>query len=300
MSDVITLRNFYTNTLFYNFIVFFGSVALYKVFSVQYDGNKLILIIMVFLFPSSLYYTSAIHKDGLIMLFVGIIIYTMHRMLEYGFTMKRLLILILFFLLIFSLRNFVSMIIAPALVAWWLAHKRPQFSKVIFLIVLLVCVVLFFYSRIFVPGLDFPRFVAERRESFDVISKVSNTYMPLGVLTPTLPGFINDLPISFYHAFCLPALWNFPNPLSLPFVFELMIVWALFILFLIYRKSNSRLQLLLYFMLFFCLVNLLMIGYTIPNLGAILRYRSIYIQLLAVSLFVSTDWRKMNSRTISG
>lgn len=295
VADVITLRNFYTNTLLYNFFIFFGSVAIYRVFSERLQGDRMFLVLIVFLFPSSLYFTSALHRDGLIFLSIGMIIYAMHKMLLSGFTIKRLLILFMFFLLIFSLRNFVSMILLPALMAWWMASKRPQHTAAIFMSVLFACVLIFFTARNIVPVADFPRFVAERRVSFDVISSVSNTYLPLGILTPTFNGFMNDFPISCYHAFCLPALWNFPNLLSLPFAFELLMVWGLFILFVFRRKNNSHPQ-LLYFIAFFCVINILMIGYTVSNLGAILRYRSIYVHLLAIGMFVSIDWRRQEPK----
>lgn len=295
LADVITLRNFYTNTLLFNFIIFFGSVAIYRVFRDLYTGNKLVLLIVVFLFPSSLYFTSALHRDGLVFLSVSMIIYLMNRIMVSGFSTKRLLFLMLFFLLIFTLRNFVSMVMIPALIAWWLALRKPRYVTTVFSLIFLVSVIIFFASKYLVPVADFPRFVSERRESFDAISKTSNTYLPLGVLDPSFTGFLTGLPISFYHAFCLPAIWSFPNLLSLPFAFELLLVWILFILFLLRRKKNSRPQ-LFYFITFFCLINILMIGYTVPNLGAILRYRSIYMHLLSVCLFVSIDWKFLKTK----
>lgn len=290
-ADIFTLRNYYTNTLLFNFFVFFGSVALYRIFSNISPVKKWILIVFIFLFPSSMFYTTAIHRDGLILLSTGIIMYAMYQMLHNGFTLRRFCILILFFLLVFSIRNFVSIVMLPALIAWWISHNRPQYAKVIFASVLLFCALVFFTTKNFIPSADFPAFVSERRAAFESISLTSNTYLPLGPLVPTFAGFMHAAPVSIYHAFFLPALWNFPNLMSFPFVAELIFIWLLFLLSVIYPGRKRYAQCCL-FIGFFCLVNILMIGYTIPNLGAILRYRSIYLHLLSICFLVSINWRK--------
>jgi hypothetical protein len=51
----------------------------------------------------------------------------------------------------------------------------------------------------------------------------------------------------------------------------------------------------IYFCLFFSLSMLLMIGYTIPIIGAIVRYRSIYLPLLILPLICYTDWYKLKN-----
>lgn len=297
VADIFTLRNFYTNTLLFNFLVFFGNVAIYRVFSAAFAINRWIMIIFVFLFPVSLFYTSNLHRDGLVFLSVAMILYAMLRMLQHGFTIKRFLILVFFFLLMFTLRNFVSIVMLPALIAWWISHKRPQYAVAVFVSIFLFCVLIFFTARNFFPAADFPKIVADRRFSFEFISEISNTYLPLGALSPTFPGFLKAAPASIYHAFFLPSFWQLQSVLLLPFALELLLVWMLFILFLYRPKRKLNTQVCL-FLTFFCLVNILMIGYTVPNLGAIVRYRSIYIHLLAICLLVSIDWGKINLESI--
>ncbi len=73
--DFFSFKNFWINTLFFNFLVFFGCVALYKVFINVFPKAFYQLIFCIFLLPSALFYTSMIHRDGLIFLSLSMIIY---------------------------------------------------------------------------------------------------------------------------------------------------------------------------------------------------------------------------------
>lgn len=280
--DIITLRNLYTNTLIYNFAVFTGSVAMYRAVGPYIIRFRWLLIVAIFLLPSVLYFTSPIQKDGLILMCTGFIFYYLVKILNIRFTMIRLLATIFFFALILFLRNFVAIILLPAIFAWIISHYNPKRKWVIFSSVLFVCVVLFFNLKSISPSADFPKNVSDRRVAFDTISSVSNTYLPLGKLSPDLPGFAIEAPQAFFHAFFLPL--PFTSWKSILFSIELYVVWIFFLFTLFRKRKDTTIHPLFLSILFFALINLIMIGYTIPNLGALIRYRSIYLELIFVSI----------------
>ncbi len=280
--DIITLRNLYTNTLIYNFAVFTGSVAMYRAVGPYIIRFRWLLIVAIFLLPSVLYFTSPIQKDGLILMCTGFIFYYLVKILNIRFTMMRLLATIFFFALILFLRNFVAIILLPAIFAWIISHYNPKRKWVIFSSVLFVCVVLFFNLKSISPSADFPKNVSDRRVAFDTISSVSNTYLPLGKLSPDLPGFAIEAPQAFFHAFFLPL--PFTSWKSILFSIELYVVWIFFLFTLFRKRKDTTIHPLFLSILFFALINLIMIGYTIPNLGALIRYRSIYLELIFVSI----------------
>ncbi|HQV07416.1 MAG TPA: hypothetical protein PKW62_11670, partial [Chitinophagaceae bacterium] len=49
---------------------------------------------------------------------------------------------------------------------------------------------------------------------------------------------------------------------------------------------------IIYFCLFFSFSLLLAIGFSVNNLGAIVRYRSVVIPLLVVPMIAQTDWKR--------
>ena len=77
---------------------------------------------------------------------------------------------------------------------------------------------------------------------------------------------------------------------------EIEFFLLLFLLFLIFRKRKMDVDRnSICFCLFFSLSLLLAIGYTVNNLGAIVRYRSVVMPMLVVLMVVMTDWEKIST-----
>jgi hypothetical protein len=68
-------QSYYVNVLFYAFITLFGAIAIYRVMVDAFPERKLIILIATFIVPSFLYWTSGIHKEGLIFTGISSIIY---------------------------------------------------------------------------------------------------------------------------------------------------------------------------------------------------------------------------------
>jgi hypothetical protein len=66
----------YGGYLVYAFIAFLGSYFFYRAFEVAFPyGNKKLFLILIFFFPSLLYWPNGIGKDALIALFIGLTAY---------------------------------------------------------------------------------------------------------------------------------------------------------------------------------------------------------------------------------
>lgn len=280
--DIFTFRNFYVNTLIFNISVFIGSVAFYRTIRDNLHFNSQIIAPIVFLYPFSLFFTSTIHKDGLVWMCLGLVMFSFSRLLSSGINFKRILLFLFGFLLIFAIRNYLSFVLVPALVAWWLSYKNPTNSILINVMILSLCVLLFFSLKIFLPAADFPQFVVSRLESFDELASISRTYLPVKSLTPDFLGFVQTFPVAFVHSFLMPSLWSKPTMLEMPFAIEIVVLQILFIIWLFRRKFKR--SPIAGFILFVSLVSIIMIGFTVPNLGAIIRYRSIYLHLILLMI----------------
>lgn len=287
VMDIFSLANFYINTLFFNFIVFFGVVAVYRFFKNLLPKFFWLLIIAVFLFPSTLFFTSMIHRDGLIFLLIGIIILHFQKMFSEGISFKSTFLVILSMALIFIFRNFVFFLLIPSLIAWMIAQKKPKFSLVIFSMIFLICGFLFFFTKTILPAADFPKYVAERQRSFMILAQESNTKLPAGQLQGTFISFLHEAPVAFKNAFLLPTVFK-ANLLEIPFALELLLVELLLILFLIFPKKQTPPA--IHFIVFFSVAMLIMIGYTIPILGALVRYRSIYLNFILIAIVGCINW----------
>lgn len=296
VMDVFSFGNFFINTLFFNMLVFFGCVLIFKSFKDYFKGPIWILIAAVFLFPSTLVFTSLIHRDGIIYWLLAITIWKMLKGFKEGFSSGKILVLVFCIAFIFLLRNFVVFILLPALLAWVLSVKKPKYSFVIFSLLFFVCGILFFSARKFFPAADFPKFVAERQHAFMDIARESNTRLEIAPLAPDINSFLKETPYAVKNTLLLPFLFK-AKGLEIPFAIELIVMELMLLILIIYpNKSNYP---FIHFILFFSLVLLIMIGFTIPNLGAIIRYRSIYLNLIFLLMVCAVNWQKITYKYFS-
>jgi len=298
LFNVFSFGNYYINVIFYSFLSFFGPIALYRVVKEVYLANKLVLILALFLFPSFIYWTSGLHKDGFIFLGFALVTYHFYFALkEKNLPLQRLLGLGFGALLILLLRNFLIVVLVPALVAWFLSKKINRSPVLTFSVVYFFFSVLFFTAKYIHPALDFPAATAEKQAAFMQLS--GNSAVPVKELQPNFSGFVQNAP----HAFVLAALRPFPTDvhhlLSLAAALEMILVYTLLALFFAFPKIVTTDQSFLLFSLFLSFSVLMMIGYSVNFLGAIVRYRSVVIPFLMVPLVAQIDWQAIKTRLLN-
>jgi hypothetical protein len=223
-------------------------------------------------------------------------IYHFYFLLNTTFSIKRMIVFLGFLLLIFLLRSFVFITVLPALIAWFIAHQKPKYTLVSFLSVYTFSAFIFFSSSLISKKVDFPNYVTERQNEFILLSKDANSTIDTYVLKANLKGFIHNTPQALNHTLLRPYFFEIKNLTYIPFALEILLLEILFILFIFFRKKNIAASPLIYFGVFFTMSMLLMIGYTIPILGALTRYRSIYLPFLFIPLLVYMNWDKLKNR----
>jgi hypothetical protein len=109
-------------------------------------------------------------------------------------------------------------------------------------------------------------------------------------------SFIKKIP----QAITLSAIRPYPSDikhlLSLFAACEINLLLLLFIISLIWRKkTDGQHKAIIYFFLFFSFTLLLSIGFSVNNLGAIVRYRSIILPLIVVLIATQVNWSRIGS-----
>jgi hypothetical protein len=135
--------------------------------------------------------------------------------------------------------------------------------------------------------------VAKRQESFIQIGKAGNSTIAVQELQPNIKGFIKSAPQAFDLALMRPYLSKIKNIQFAPFAVEILLMEILLILFIFFHKRNGPVDPLIYFNIFFSLTVLMMTGYTVPIIGAIVRYRSIYFAFLFIPIVCYINWQKI-------
>ena len=112
-------------------------------------------------------------------------------------------------------------------------------------------------------------------------------------LQPHFADYVKQLPRAVNHAFLRPYIWESGNILYLLPALELVAIFGILAAFLLYGPARVRFMPSLTFGIVVAFTMLLVLGYTVPILGALVRYRSLYIPFLLIPMMAGTDWRKL-------
>ena len=287
IMNIFTNHSYYINIILFNFLFLFGLVALFKVFNNIYPQKKYLLIAGLFLLPSTLFWCSGIHKDGLILSATGLIIYSFYRGLLTKFYPKYWILIAFCSLLIFSLRNYVLLALLPALLSWFLSNKYPKKSLTIFASVYFIGCGLLFLLPVISGSIDLPLYLSLKQKDFMQLQATSVVNLPL--LVPTFKGFVAFLPYAMDMAFLRPHLSEIKNYSYIPAAAEVLLLFGLVAYLLFEKKAKISSSPAIFFFVFFSMSILLICGYTIPFSGAIVRYRSFVFPFLITPLLGATN-----------
>jgi len=199
------------------------------------------------------------------------------------------------FILILALRNFLILPLVPALIAWVVSDKlKAKYNPgKIFLITGLGFIILFFISGYIASGIDLPAVVSKKQQEF--IGLQSGSSVAVKHLQPNFFGFLINAPQAFSLSVLRPYPSDVKHLLSLAASLEINGLLLIFVIFIFWHHPLKSPTPFLLFCFFFSFAVLMMIGYTVNVLGAIVRYRSIILPFLIVPLFAKVNWSKINS-----
>ena len=295
--NIFSFGNYYTNVIFYSFISMFGPIAIYRVMNDVYPGKKWQMLVSVFLVPSFLYWASGLHKEGLIFLGFSLVIFNFYFGLKkQKFSFANVLFIVLGLLIALVFRNFLIIILIPALIAWLFASKFFKKPLTVFGICYIFFVIFFFTAKYISTSLDFPEVVVTKQKEF--VALHGNSSVPMKKLEPNFSSFVVNMPQTLSLSILRPYPSDVRHILSLAAATETELLLLLFVVFLFFpnkRNNQDQPAIFIYFCLFLSFSVLITIGYSVNNIGAIVRYRSIILPLLLTPLFCRINWQRINN-----
>jgi len=281
--NVFTGKRYFVDIIFFNFLFFFGPVALFKLLNHLYPGKKLWLLCSVFLIPSYVFWCSGLHKDGLIFSSISLAVYCFYLMNEgKKLRVKYAAVLLLSMAALFLLRNFLLFLLLPSLVACFLSFRFPSKKWISFIIVYGVALLLFFLFPHIDIAFNFPQYLVGKQEEFRQLA--GNSAIDVPAFNTSFLSICSFLPYALDIAFLRPHLNELKGVAYYPAALENLIIVLLMIAAFIKSRKQKASSLLLA-LLFFSGSVLLMTGYTVTFSAAVMRYKSIVLPLLA-SVFV--------------
>lgn len=276
LLQFISFGYYYVHAVFWAFISFVGLIAFYKTIILYYPFIYKRLYFVLFLIPSVIFWDSGLHKEGLTMFFLGFIVYHTYKCLHVKVNFISVLSIIACLLLVSILRYYVILLWIPAWFGWIITCKYPKHTLLKFI-------------GIYVFGVLCLQILACISNTFDVFARLSYIrflYIYYGVgaggeigmdfIEPNLWEFIKFIPFALYNTLIRPLLWESKNILQLIAAVEnlfFIIGSATALLFANYKQVTHKY--FFYFCVFFSATYLMLIGITVNNIGAIVRYRAV-------------------------
>ena len=275
-----TKGNFYLNSLIFSSITYFGHIAFYRIFSDIYSTRKKTVLLTCFLLPSVLLYTACIHKDGIIFLSLAFASLCFYQFIKgIGKTgVKQIAVFLISLFIIFLFRNYILMAMLPAMGIAYVVSRAGKHKLIKAAALYCILIIVFFATGLLRNSLNLPAAVVKRKADFALLEK-GNTNLEMKQLEPTPQSFAKNLPQAVNHVMLRPYPTEGKAIGVLFAAFELYL-YLLLLLYFVWRslKDPSSLKNIhsfnIYGIIFFISM-VFIIGLTIPNIGAIVRYRSI-------------------------
>ena len=296
-TNIFSQGNYYINSLFFNFVSFLSCILLYRVFKDVYPLKKWAVIIGCFLLPSTLYFGSGIHKDLIVLTAISVFCYALHFGLKQGFRVKKISFLILSFLAILLVRNFIAVILLPCAATWFISYKYRLLAVKSFATLLAAGILGTIALHYISEKVDPLQIVVNKQQAFFSAGK-ANTDYTIDTLQPTVKSFFTEAPSALRHSFFSPYPGEFSNFYMNIFSVEIIIYWLLFLIMLITRnRSNKTWNSFIIFGITFTFLIFLFTGYITPAAGALIRYRSIYFPFLMIPILCEINSKKELNKT---
>jgi len=300
---------YFVNVIFYQLIVFAGSYYLLKAFVMLFNKKILFTTLLIFFYYPTVYWTSGFHRDGLLFFFLSVGLYHFVKLLSLK-NKSSYLYLALSVIFLFFIRSFVGVTFACALIFWQFFNCEPfkKLSRYGFWYMTGTFLLIIFFSH-YTP-FDLYKKIVEKHNAFAALYKDNKYLLSDKILTPDLSSFVQYIPTALENSVWRPYFSELFFPLNsygaktniLGFL-EKMFIFSLLIIALISNlkhKSSVFRSLAFQVLLAFVFLNYLLIGYTIPFLNALMRYRTsaeLLLIILIVQCISSDDYKYSRIKT---
>ena len=297
----ISLGNMYTHVLFMCFLSLCGLTALFRLLTLSVKEKQLPLFIVIFFWPSVLFWCSGVLKDGLI-------ISAFYTLLFVGFDkdeienrkMVKMFVFAILIALLLITKYYVVLALIPAIIGMCIRGLRRSIKPIYaHAMAIALCFIMMIGSSVigFSPnGIDIIQSKREEALKAAILGDAKH-YLFVDNMENTALGFIQKIPEVFINGLFRPFIWETGNS---PFIALTALENLVLILLIIgaiafpdkKQFNDSKVWMLISFVL--CLA--LIIGFTTPISGGIVRYKTAFIPAFCSALVMLIDFSKLSDR----
>lgn len=287
--------HFSVHTVFAAFLAFTGMTAICKAFAAYLPGRRVLLYVAVFLLPSVLFWASGVIKESLLLFALGLLLWKLFAAMEGRARWSDAVVVAPLLLLLFFLKFYVLLSMVPALIALAWCRLRPGRAFLKYGIALVASCAIALHIHHVIPGFNILQVLWWKQHDFIGLARLmdSGSFVMPPAMEPSLGSFLKNAPYALYMCFLGPLAHVGQGPLGLLSAVETAVI-LLAVVFLLARRQRQGIDLaLVLFCLCFALALALVIGWTTPVVGAIVRYRVPLLPFVLIAALLLTDPKRL-------
>jgi len=294
LLSFVGFGNYYLHLIFWQFFGLYGLTALYKAFVYFFEDKKNLLLAGIFLAPSVVFWYSGIHKEAISICGIGFITLFVVKCHQRRFSFVLLFITLISITLLVFVRLYLFAIIIPTAIALYLSlNNKKVFAKYAFVYGL--CAIALAILVFIKPSLNpINEFVATQ-QYFEKIG-AGNAEMKIPKLEPSIWSLVKNSPTAFFSTLLRPSLLDVSAHNTVIKIFagiETLLISLLLIASLYWGKWQLYFKHpIVVYVLCIVIFYYILLGLTIPNLGALCRYKSMVLPLLIPVLLLVLNFKK--------
>ncbi len=281
-----------THVLFWCFMSLIGLTALMRLLVVYFPRKKWAMFFAVYLLPTTVFWTSGVLKDGLLILGFGLFLRGFFHFIYGDFERRHFPGLLIGLALLIFVKGYVLFCMAPPLIGLLLAkltHGRRFW--LVFSIPHVLALLLVFLGGHLHPELNVAEKFRLKQEAFYNVAAGADAGSIIDIPTVEKPvDIVLGAPEALVVTYLRPWIWEGGNPLYIPAGLEnLLLLIVLAVMIWNFRPPYGLILPIVAFCAGFVLILGVLIGETVPVLGAVVRYKVPALILLFVLIFALTD-----------
>lgn len=288
---------YHVHTLVLSTLSFIGLTGIYRTYIYEFSERKKELILACFLIPSVLFWGSGILKESILIFGIGIFVFAFTRVMYVKKNIKYILVVLGTLGLLAITKTYVLIVLIPSVLAWIMIYYfKLQKIGWTFFMVNIGLIVLVFNAKHINQSIDLTGNLKYKQRDFINVARdtKAGSTIKLGELDDTAWSYLKNTPQAIVNGMFRPTLIEVKNIFFALTAIENTFFMVLIILVLFFFKKPTIKQLpYLYFGLYFTLLLTILIGLTVPVLGAISRYKIPIMPFTMSILLLSIDYLKI-------
>lgn len=287
---LISMGNFHIHNMLFAFLAFIGLWAIYKSFAKKLTHKRVLLLLVIFYFPSVWFWTSGATKESFLVFAFGLFLYNYLDMLnkvKIGNVFGTLICV----LLLFMSKFYVFLAALPSLVAMLWIRRQPKLALVKFIAMHFLIFASAYLSR-FITQIDLFQTICNKQHDFIMMAKsmTVGSYIDIPILTNGLADVVANAPSAIARTFLRPTMFEGGSMTMIMAGIENAFIICICIIGITCLKLRNFGIHEVWLCISFISILFVLVGLTTPVIGALVRYKVPALPFIGMLiLFLAND-----------